>query len=181
MSAHFSGLVTFQKPNMSLWNCMQISDSRSLHVQKSNLEQKKSLLGEARNKANFLDPSHYTILSAAIRITSISPSQCLSPFYWQYLLFVSFMIHVLVKFVFSLKHYFTFVPSENRTVYLPPLDPKRMPGCVNFVFYPQLVLFEQLNCIDWINFCYIIYTVTDWNIAYLVPLWSHVTRWTLGN
>jgi hypothetical protein len=34
------------------------------------------------------------------------------------------------------------------------------------VFYPALVLFDHSNCIDWINVCY---TVTDQNIAFLVP------------
>jgi hypothetical protein len=38
------------------------------------------------------------------------------------------------------------------------------------IVYPALVLFEQANYIDWINFCYL-YTVTDQN---KVPL-PHVT------
>ena len=33
------------------------------------------------------------------------------------------------------------------------------------IFYPALVLFEQANYIDWINFCYL-YTVTDQNIVF---------------
>jgi len=28
--------------------------------------------------------------------------------------------------------------------------------CMSIVFYPALVLFDQANCIDWINFCYIL-------------------------
>jgi hypothetical protein len=44
------------------------------------------------------------------------------------------------------------------------------------MFYPALVLFEEANCIDWIYF--LLYTVTDRNIAFLVPL-PHVTCWVL--
>jgi hypothetical protein len=33
------------------------------------------------------------------------------------------------------------------------------------LFYPTLLLFEQANCIDWINFCYIL-SLTDIYIAF---------------
>jgi len=44
------------------------------------------------------------------------------------------------------------------------------------VFYPAIVLFEQSNCIYCIIFFYKLYTVTDQNIAILVPDYFRATK-----
>ena len=41
-------------------------------------------------------------------------------------------------------------------------------GCPGIVIYPALVLFEQANCIDWINFNYLL-SLTE-KLLFLVPL-----------
>jgi len=61
------------------------------------------------------------------------------------------------------------------------------------LFYPTLVLFEQANCIDWINFCYIL-SLTDlysllWYPCHTLPveLWepncksSSSSSWVYGS